>query len=174
MANCEQESKPSCHVDARPAKIRSKGRSLRLVGACLVVMLLGCDDKVVYQDISSSVPEIIGARYRVKGRVLVYGIRKHSKAPIDYIQLMPPPGIGGSQIVPLPEIPIGVIFKIVSAWKSNHIEPNSNSVLVEFENFELPEKVPTRIEYFRGNNQHWWGFALNSEYYERIPNFVSK
>jgi hypothetical protein len=159
-------------VDKNMSQAIRRGVTLGCVS--IFALLLGCDSQVVYKNISQNVPEIIGVRYRVKGQVLVYGVRKHSRAPIDYIQLMPPPGIGGTQIVPLTPIPVGSVFKVLSAWKSSRFTPNTHSVLVEFENYALPEKVPTRIEYFRGNNQYWWGFELNREYYERISENTRK
>jgi hypothetical protein len=154
------------------SQVIKRGMTLGCVG--VFALLLGCDSQVEYRNVSEDIPGIIGVRYRVKGQVLVYGVRKHSRSQIDYIQLIPPPGIGGSQIVPLTPIPFGTVFKVVSAWKSNRFTPNTNSVLVEFENYALHEKVPTRIEYFRGNNQYWWGFELNREYYERISENTKK
>jgi hypothetical protein len=160
---------PFFHVAVNHKMKRAKRRLAMAVCGCTLIALLGCDSQVVYQEVSRSFPEIIGARYRVKRPVLAYGIRKHSRAPIEYIQLMPPPGIAGSQIVPLTPIPVGTLFKVVSAWKSNTVTPNTHSVLVELENYTPPENVPIRIEYFRGNNQYWWGFELNSDFYERVP-----
>ena len=37
-------------------------------------------------------------RYVVVGQVDAYGVRRNSKAPVEYITLIPPPGVQGSEV----------------------------------------------------------------------------
>ena len=85
-------------------------------------MLLGCSDEKP-KDISdeSKIKRLVGGRYEVVGLVYAYGIRKHSKAPIERITLIPPPGIERSEIgFKIPVNP-GSTITILKVLKTNRV-----------------------------------------------------
>ncbi|MDQ2988102.1 MAG: hypothetical protein M3R60_03245 [Pseudomonadota bacterium] len=69
-----------------------------LLTVMAVGALAGCDER--FADVSNDprFRQNVGARYEVIGAVDAYGIRHHSKAPVDYVTLIPPPGIAGSEV----------------------------------------------------------------------------
>jgi hypothetical protein len=132
-----------------------------------ILLMVGCDAKVEYRDVSERHPEILKRRYEVSGVLLAYGIRKHSQAPIDYITLMPPPGIEGKQIVDLGRLPLGTVFQVKSVFLSNSFPDSNESLIVEFESYKFNVTVPVRIELFRGNEGRGT-FELNAKIYKRL------
>jgi hypothetical protein len=132
-----------------------------------ILLMVGCDAKVEYRDVSERHPEILKRRYEVSGVLLAYGIRKHSEAPIDYITLMPPPGIEGKQIVDLGRLPLGTIFKVKNILLSNRFPDSNESFIIEFETYKFNATVPVRIELFRGNEGRGT-FELNAKIYKRL------
>jgi hypothetical protein len=133
----------------------------------LILTILGCDAKVEYRDVSERHPEILKRRYEVSGVLLAYGIRKHSQAPIDYITLMPPPGIEGKQIVDLGRLPMGTAFKVKNVLLSNRFPDSNESIIIEFDSYNFNVTVPIRIELFRGNEGRGT-FELNAKIYKRL------
>ena len=61
--------------------------------------LFGCSDESRV-DVSQQ-PEfrdIVGTKYEVIGSVDAYGLRRHSQAAVEYVTLIPPPGIEGPEV----------------------------------------------------------------------------
>ena len=62
-------------------------------------MMLSACGETKYADVSTQpgYRELVGATYAIVGPVNAYGIRKHSNAAIEYVTVIPPPGIEGSE-----------------------------------------------------------------------------
>ena len=57
--------------------------------------LIGCySEKFIDISNEEGYSKLIGKTYEITGPIIGHGIRKHSNAPVDYVTLMPPPGIG--------------------------------------------------------------------------------
>ena len=96
----------------------------------------------------------IGLRYEVIGELNAYGIRHNSKAPVKYITMMPPPGIGGLQVAFSSAISPGTIITISKIYKTNRLFESDKTLLVSVDGSQLPENTPVRIELMRGNEGH--------------------
>jgi hypothetical protein len=122
------------------------------------------------EDISNdrTYSKYIGLRYEVSDKLDAYGIRDHSKAPVRYITLMPPPGIGGLQVAFSNAIRPGTIITISKVCKTNRLFVSDKTLLVSVGDAQLPENTPIRIDLFRGNEGHG-KLLLNPKVYRQLP-----
>lgn len=110
----------------------------------------------------------IGLRYEVIGELNAYGIRHNSKAPVKYITMMPPPGIGGLQVAFPSAIKPGTVITTIKVYKTNRLFDSDKTLLVSVGDAQLPENIPVRIELFRGNEGHG-KLLLNPDVYRQLP-----
>lgn len=131
--------------------------------------LLACSSELHLDDVSGD-PKfrpIIGTQYEVVGAIYGYGIRKHSKATVDYITLIPPPGIAGSEVGFRVLVTPGTKITVVKIFKTNLWIDSNILLIVRLEGMQMPSNVVTRIELFRGNEGE--GFLqLNPKLYRRL------
>lgn len=139
--------------------------TLAILGA-----LLGCSSEEKFEDVSGD-PKFhaaIEARYEIVGAVDAYGIRPHSKGAVDYITLIPPPGIEGPEVGFKVPIRTGSTITVVKVLRTNRVFDPTMSFVVKLEGTGMPVNVPTRIELFRGNGGA--GFLqLNPAIYRQLP-----
>jgi hypothetical protein len=115
--------------------------------------------------------DLIGARYRVEADGLyAYGFYAIDVRPktTEFVQLIPM-GIGGSEISFKKEVPIGQVFRIVSAWQRFPIYRGFTYYLVVVENDDagiFPAGLPIQLELMRGNEGD--GVDLNTRLYRRL------
>jgi hypothetical protein len=101
----------------------------------VILLIISACGEVNYVDVGSSLEyiDMVGTKYTVISPVNAFGIRKHSNAPVDYITIIPPPGIDGAQIG----------FKIPI--------DSSISFGVNIDGSSVPKNLPIRVELMRGN-----------------------
>jgi hypothetical protein len=88
---------------------------------------------------------------------------------LSYVELVPPPRIGGPEFAFRKVVPKGQVFKIVSAWRQSavlRLVEMPVYYLVEFERSDLPDGVPVRLQLYRGNRGP--GADLNPAIYRKI------
>jgi len=128
-------------------------KSLRpLISLVLCSALTGCGQQT-YDDVSSDpkYAEMVGQQFTVVGPLLAYGIRDHSAAPIEYVTLMPPPGIAGKSIVPLGTVNAGAVVSVRAVRVTNRLVDDPVNYLVMLERSSINVSVPIHIDRFRGN-----------------------
>jgi hypothetical protein len=129
--------------------------------------LAGCDQR--FADVSNDprFRQSVGARYTVVGAVDAYGIRRHSKAPVDYVTLIPPPGIAGSEVGFRIRIEPGSTITVRKVLKSNRWPDPDMTLQVKLAGTRMPVETVITIDLFRGNEGP--GIVqLNPRIYRRI------
>lgn len=116
-------------------------------------MMLSACGETKYADVSTlpAYRGLVGATYTVVGPVNAYGIRKHSKAPVEYVTVIPPPGIEGSEIGFRIPIAAGSILTVISVYQTNRFFDSSKSLGVKLTGTDIPANLPIRIDLMRGN-----------------------
>lgn len=116
-------------------------------------MMLSACGETKYADVSTlpSYRELIGATYTVIGPVNAYGIQKHSNAALDYVTLIPPPGIEGSEIGFQVPIAAGSILTVISVYQTNRFFDSSITFGVKLTGSDRLGNLPIRIDLMRGN-----------------------
>lgn len=133
----------------------------------MVIDLVACTYR---EDDISNEPrarQIIGARYKVVNEVTAYGVRRHSRAAVEYIVLRAPPGFDGPEVGFAETVPLGAEITILKVRKSNLFLENPYILMVRLEGTHLDPALPIKIELF-GNNGGSTRISLNPEFYERI------
>lgn len=134
----------------------------------IIFLQISACSKQKFKDVSSY-PEFkdkIGLQYKVIGNLDAYGIREHSKSEVEYITLIPPPGIAGSEVgfeIPVAE---GAKVAIVKALKSNRMFVSNITFIVFIEGMDFPKNILVRIDLFRGNEGEKEG-DLNKKIYQK-------
>ena len=146
-------------------------RSLSVAQAAFVfvsITLAGCS-KEVLTDVSSQISyrQIVGTNFEVIGRLDAYGIRDHSSAPVKYVTLIPPPGIAGSQIAFVREVPRGTKATVTHVLQSNRLLDPQMTLLVRIESTDSQLSIPARIDLFRGNEGKG-AAGLNPSLYRKL------
>lgn len=142
-------------------------RILQLLMLIAVGALAGCDER--FADVSND-PRFrpsVGARYEVVGAVDAYGIRHHSKAPVDYVTLIPPPGIAGSEVGFRIRIEPGSTITVLKVLKSNRWPDPDMTLEVQLTGMRMPVETVVTIDLFRGNEGDGV-VQLNPRIYRRI------
>lgn len=134
----------------------------------LLALFAGCDD-TKFIDVSSQkkYSELVGTKYMIIDAVDVYGIRKHSKAPIGYFTLIPPPGIKGAEVGLRAPVPIGSTLTVLRIYETNRIFDGSITFEVMLTGVDLPPNVPIRVDLMRGNKGAA-DLGLNPKIFRRI------
>lgn len=131
-------------------------------------VLQGCSGEKL-KDVSDDpkIKPFVGSQYEVVGLVYAYGIREHSKAPVDLITLIPPPGIEGSEVGFRTPVRVGSRITVLKVLKTNRVLDPDMDFVVRLEGTELPTEAIIRIELFRGNEGT--GFLqLNPAIYRKL------
>ena len=125
--------------------------------------------QTIYEDVSAKKEYIglIGAEYRVVDKLYAYGIRKHSKADVDYVVLQPPPGFSGSEVGFKSLIPTGTIFKIVKVLRTNRWFDPPMSLEVKLVNHDLASNALVIIDLMHGNELAKTN-TLNPDLFQKI------
>lgn len=142
-------------------------RILQLLMLIAVGALTGCDER--FADVSND-PRFrpsVGARYEVVGAVDAYGIRHHSKAPVDYVTLIPPPGIAGSEVGFRIRIEPGSTITVLKVLKSNRWPDPDMTLEVQLTGMRMPVETVVTIDLCRGNEGDGV-VQLNPRIYRRI------
>ena len=109
---------------------------------------------------------MIRQEFRIVGPLLAYGIRQHSQAPIEYVTLMPPPGIAGSTVVPLGVVPASSVIAVRAVHKTNRVFDDPLTYLVSLQGSAIGIGLPIRIDRFRGNEGPAGDTSLNPGIYQ--------
>lgn len=148
--------------------MRVMPKILILLMVAVLGALLACSEERL-KDVSEE-PEfkpVIGTRYEIVGAVDAYGIRQHSGAKIDYITLIPPPGIAGPEVGFRIPIKVGSSIAVTRVLRINSwIDPDI-LFFVRMDGTQMPVDVVTRIELFRGNEGNDF-LQLNPKIYRRL------
>ena len=114
--------------------------------------LLACSEERL-KDVSDepAFKPVIGTQYEIVGAIDAYGIRQHSGAKVDYITLIPPPGIAGPEVGFIIPIKPGSSFTVTRVLRNNSWIDSDILFFVKMEGTQMPIDVVTRIELFRGN-----------------------
>jgi hypothetical protein len=132
-----------------------------VLAACSEVTLTDVSDKAKYKD-------LVGERYEVVGVVDAYGIRKHSKAEVEYITIVPRPGFKGPEVGFRTRVEPGSTITILKVVKTNRILDCGMAFIVTLQGTSLPEDRTTRIETNRGNEGDSC-IELNPSIYRKLP-----
>ena len=127
-------------------------KATRLLAVSLLSLLQGCTQESAI-DVSKD-PKFqarIGEEYEVIGALDAYGIRTHSGSQVQYITLIPPPGIEGPEIGYMTPVAAGSRIRILAILRTNRLFDPRMTLLVHLEGTLLPIETPIRIEMYRGN-----------------------
>jgi hypothetical protein len=115
-------------------------------------MLLACGETTMY-DVSNKPDyrEMVGTTYTVIGSLAAYGIRKHSRADVEYVTLIPEPGIAGSEVGFRTPIAIGTTVTVIRVYKTNRLIDSSISLEVRLSGDSINGSLPVRVDLMRGN-----------------------
>jgi hypothetical protein len=140
---------------------------LQLLVVIAVSSLLGCG--VHFADVSndSRFRPMVGTRYEVVGALNAYGIREHPGAEVDYITLIPPPGIAGSEVGFNIKIAPRSRITVLKVLKSNRWPDPDLTLEIQLTGTHMPVQAVTRIDLFRGNEGEDVA-QLNPRIYRRI------
>jgi hypothetical protein len=135
----------------------------------MLVLLLGCDSEEKLYDVSHEPASqaVIGGRYEVVGALDAYGVRQNSQAPVDYVTLIPPPGVEGPEVgfrIPISPGSTVTVRKVVRTTRFSH----RMTLMVELDGTPLPAVVPVRIDMSRGNEGPS-DLHLNPSIYRKLP-----
>lgn len=111
----------------------------------------------------------VGATYEVVGTVHAYGIRRHSAAEVEYITLIPPPGVDGPEVGFRVLVEAGSRLTVRKVLKTNRLFDPNISLEVRLEGTKMPTDVTTRVDLFRGNEGKE-SLELNPTLYRKISN----
>jgi len=142
-------------------------RATNLVFFCFgMCCLTACTEKV--KDVSGDLQykNLLGIEYEIVGPVDAYGIRHHSKAPVDYATLVPPPGFEGSEVGFRVPVALGSKITIRRVLRVNRLFDPPMRFVVELEGTRLPANGPVIIDIFRGS-QGKGDIDLNPGIYRR-------
>jgi hypothetical protein len=136
----------------------------------LAVLAFGLSIEEKLTDVSERPENMkeIGLRYEVIGPVDAYGIRRSSQSQVEYVTLIPPPGIAGSEVGFRIPVVGGSKVVVTKVFKTNRWPDPNMTLEVRLEGTKLPVDVPTRIDLFRGNEGSS-GLQLNPNIYRRLP-----
>lgn len=125
--------------------------------------------QTTYEDVSAKdqYKGMVGSQHRVVATLYAYGIRKHSKADVEYVVLQPPPGFTGSEVGFKLLIPQGTIFKIDKVLMTNRWFDPPLSLQVALMNFDLGSNVRVLIDLMHGNELAKTN-DLNPNVYQKI------
>jgi hypothetical protein len=135
-----------------PQQPRTMTNIRSLSAAIFGVVAVACGTET-RTDVSeqSSFKHLVGEEYEIVGTVIAYGLREHSAAPVDYVTLIPPPGIGGSQVGFRISVQPGSRVVVQRVFKTNRWPDPDMSYDVVLKGMPLPTDAPVRIDLFRGN-----------------------
>ena len=157
-----------------PRQLKQPPRMRRTVLATLVtsvalVILAACGSET-HSDVSQEPKyrQMVGQEFRVVGPLLAYGLRQHSQASIEYVTLMPPPGIAGSTVVPLGVVHLSSLITIRTVHKTNRVFDDSLTYLVSVQGSAIRTGFPIMIDRFRGNEGLAGDTSLNPGFYEPV------
>ncbi len=117
-----------------------------------IAMLSACGE-TKYADVSTKpgYRELVGATYTIVGPVDAYEIRKHSNGPVEFVTVIPPPGIEGSEVGFRIPIATGSTLTVMSVYETNRFFDSSISFGVKLTGITNPANLPIRIDLMRGN-----------------------
>lgn len=154
-------------------------RDIKVV-AVVILMLMSVTacERLVYEDVSEqpTFKPIVGSAYKIIGVVEAYGVRKHSKATIERIILMPPSaGLGGLQFVFIGKLKLGthVVVKKVLLTNDDFFQSPYVFEVEYFGNEGLPSGMPIHIDLFRGNEGEA-ELSLNPKIYQKVVISVNR
>ena len=116
-------------------------------------MMLSACGETKYADVSTQpgYREMVGVTYTIVGPVSAYGIRKHSKAAMEFVSVIPPPGIDGPEVGFRIPIMLGATLTVVSVYKTNRVFDPDISLGVKLNEVDIPANLPIRVDLMRGN-----------------------
>jgi hypothetical protein len=144
-------------------------REALLVAAFLLAGVAIACSTAAGVDVSQEVEftEMIGRDYQIVGDVDAYGIKNEDRdTNASYVTLIPPPGIGGREVVFMKRLPKGQTFRIVAATRRQRAFTNGIDYVVELNGADLPQGLDVRIALFRGNESG--DTDLNPSLYQRV------
>lgn len=109
----------------------------------------------------------VGMQFEVIGPVDAYGIRPHSRAAVEYVTLIPLPGIEGPEVGFRTRLHAGSTVTVQRVIKTNGMFDPSMSYEVLLEGTHLPSPAPVRLDLFRGNEGES-GMQLNPKLYRSV------
>ncbi len=133
-----------------------------------LLSLFGCSDEIrINVSEQEEFRHFVGMRFEVIGPVDAYGIRPHSKAEVEYVTLIPLPGIDGPEVGFRTRLQIGSKVTVQKVIKTNRMFDPSMSYEVLLEGTELPRAIPIRLDLFRGNEGEG-AMQLNPKLYRSL------
>lgn len=144
-------------------------KTLAVIAMVLLGLLTSACSEEKRTDVSTQAKfkNFVGTEYEVIGPIEAYGIRRHSGAPVEYVTLMPPPGIAGSYVgfrVPLQP---GSAVVVQRVYDTNRWPDPDMSYDVILKGTTLPTNAPVRIDLFRENEDKDHS-RLNPKHYREV------
>lgn len=128
---------------------------LRLLSNLLAVMtmMLSACSETTFNDVSNKAGyrELVGTSYLVIGQLDAYGIRKHSQAAVEYVTLIPAPGIAGSEVGFRAPVTVGTTMTVTRVFETNRSFDPSISLEVKMFGDPILGNLPIRVDLMRGN-----------------------
>lgn len=117
-----------------------------------VLLLMQSCSEVALEDVSDepAYSALVGSRYEIVGAIDAYGVRAHSGAATSHVTLIPPPGIGGSEVAYRRRLTLGSQIQVEKVFETNRWFDCGVALRVRLEERpDLSEEV--RVELNRGN-----------------------
>jgi hypothetical protein len=142
---------------------------LSIVVTIAMATLPGCTWEQRLDDVSNEpkFKSVVGSRYVVARAVAAYGIREHSGAAVDYITLIPPPGIDGPEVGFRMPVRIGSTITVLKVYRTNRWPDPDMTLGVRVEGTQMPVDAGIRMDLFRGNEGEG-EVGLNPDIYRKL------
>ena len=139
-----------------------------LITTLAAILSVGCSE-VVLTDVSHDPKyhDLVGSQYEIVGAVDAYGIRQHSKAPIEYVTLIPPPGIGGYEVGFRIPIERGTKLTVKKVMRTTRWFDCGIAFMVALDGTPIPVTADITLEINRGNKGDGC-LELNPSIYNRL------
>lgn len=144
---------------------------MRTLMSCLALAAILATCILHEEDVSTSprARELVGQRYQVVGRILAYGVRRHSGAAPDHVVLTAPPGLAGPEVAFEEAVAAGAEITLLKVLKTNRLLDNPCTLVVRLEGTAWRTSLPVRLELYNENGGPG-RLSLNPEFYRRLAN----
>ena len=156
---------PLGRIRKLPMTPRRQRRIVLFAMAFLSGVCVGCSTRDVSGE--PAFAKVIDDEYRIVGDVDAYGIKKDlNDREAAFVELIPPPGISGPEVVFKKRLTKGQTFRIRSVRRRFALFENGIEYVVDLRDPDLRQGIEVRIALMRGNKS---GPAeLNSKLYQRL------
>jgi len=135
-----------------------------------ILLLSGCGPKK-YIDVSGEkqYETLLGVEFKTKKELLALGVTFDANyaSVVDYVFIMPKPGISGPQVVFNEKVPKGMRLKIIGVLESGRLFNNRVFYTIKFLDTNLHRDFPSIVKVF--GDVHGVNKGLDINMFELVP-----